>query len=133
MLTLPIPRFLWAGKPNGISCPIGNVVGLDATTVTAGFLGDAYLDGLFVGILVYSFLLGGIFLCVNIAVRRSANKHRNGSDLFVIFAILCPSILLARSYGFVVLYYLPLICYLLIRALGFPKICSMKLVNLNDH
>ena len=44
-LIRPIPRALWAGKPEGLSIPIEDVVGVQGLTLASSFVGESYMAG----------------------------------------------------------------------------------------
>jgi oligosaccharide repeat unit polymerase len=56
----PIPRVIWPGKPEGLSVSIETALGADARTVTfaSTFIGEAYISGGLLGVLVGGLLLG---------------------------------------------------------------------------
>ncbi len=57
-LVKPVPRVLWPGKPQGLSVSIEEVIGAEGWTVSATYLGEAYMMGGFVGIIGVSLFLG---------------------------------------------------------------------------
>ena len=56
----PIPRMLWPGKPEGLSVSVETALGADAATVTlaSSFVGEAYIAGGLVGVLIAAVLFG---------------------------------------------------------------------------
>ena len=56
----PIPRMLWPGKPEGLSISIETALGADASSVTLAstFVGEAYIAGGLVGVLIAAVLFG---------------------------------------------------------------------------
>ncbi len=44
-LIRPIPRAVWSGKPEGLSKSIEDVLGVEGFTVSATFVGEAYMSG----------------------------------------------------------------------------------------
>ncbi len=62
-LIRPIPRALWSGKPEGMSLSIEDAVGGDENyTLAASFVGEAYMSGGYIGILLFG-LFFGIVMC----------------------------------------------------------------------
>ncbi|TAE60386.1 MAG: hypothetical protein EAZ87_06255 [Nostocales cyanobacterium] len=57
-LTKPIPRVLWPGKPEGLSISIEEVVGADGWTVSATYVGEAYMMGGIIAVILVSLFLG---------------------------------------------------------------------------
>jgi oligosaccharide repeat unit polymerase len=59
-LTHPIPRMLWPGKPEGLSVSVETALGADASSVTLAstFVGEAYIAGGFIGVLIAGVLFG---------------------------------------------------------------------------
>ena len=54
----PIPRAIWRGKPKGLSESIEEALGASQLTLAVTFVGEAYMSGGFVGIMVFSLLFG---------------------------------------------------------------------------
>jgi hypothetical protein len=57
----PIPRAIWPGKPEGMSVHMESVAGDDADeswTVAASFVGEAYIAGGMVGVLITGLVFG---------------------------------------------------------------------------
>lgn len=59
-LIRPIPRALWSGKPEGMSLSIEEVFGAEGMTLASSFVGEAYMSGGFIGIVVTGLILGSI-------------------------------------------------------------------------
>jgi hypothetical protein len=57
-LTKPIPRVLWPNKPEGLSISIEEVVGADGWTVAATYVGESYMMGGIVGVILISLCIG---------------------------------------------------------------------------
>jgi hypothetical protein len=59
-LVHPIPRALWHGKPEGLSLSIEETLGEedDSTTLSTTFIGEAYLAGGFLGVIIASLFFG---------------------------------------------------------------------------
>ena len=57
----PIPRFLWPGKPTGMSKSIEQVMGYDeGVTISATFAGEAYISGGYGAVVLVGLVLGAI-------------------------------------------------------------------------
>ncbi|MCL5776859.1 oligosaccharide repeat unit polymerase [Limibaculum sp. FT325] len=54
----PIPRALWPGKPEGLSIGIEEALGVEGLTLSATFIGEAYMAGGLFGVIVTGLLLG---------------------------------------------------------------------------
>lgn len=56
----PIPRALWAGKPEGLSTSIEAALGINdgVTTLACTFVGEAYMAGGFLGVLIAGLAFG---------------------------------------------------------------------------
>ncbi len=55
----PVPRFLWPGKPVGMSISIEDIMGFHGTvTIAVTFAGEAYISGGFVGVIGIALALG---------------------------------------------------------------------------
>lgn len=57
-VTKPIPRVLWSGKPEGLSVEIADVVGATQMTVSATYIGEAYMLGGVIAVIIISFVIG---------------------------------------------------------------------------
>jgi oligosaccharide repeat unit polymerase len=57
-ITKPIPRALWPSKPEGLSFGTEDVFSAQATTIASTFIGESYMAGGLVGIVIASVLLG---------------------------------------------------------------------------
>ncbi len=57
----PVPRFLWPGKPEGMSIRIEDIMGYtDQVTIAATFAGEAYISGGMLGVFLSGMVLAGI-------------------------------------------------------------------------
>lgn len=56
----PIPRALWRGKPEGLSTSIEDALGVSGLTIAASFVGEAYMAGGFVAVLLTGLFFGTI-------------------------------------------------------------------------
>jgi len=54
----PIPRALWHGKPEGMSLSIEDALGVQGLTVSASFVGEAYMSGGFFVVLLTGLFFG---------------------------------------------------------------------------
>ncbi len=57
-LVRPIPRALWPGKPIGLSTSMEDALGAEGLTLAASFVGEAYVSGGFVAVLIAGTALG---------------------------------------------------------------------------
>jgi oligosaccharide repeat unit polymerase len=59
-LVHPIPRALWPGKPEGLSISVESIVGVDqsTTTIACTFIGEAYMMGGVLGVLITALAFG---------------------------------------------------------------------------
>src|SRR5262249_11558526 len=59
ILTKPIPRILWPGKPEGLSFGIESAVSASSgMTVSSTFVGEAYITSGYPGVFLFALLLG---------------------------------------------------------------------------
>lgn len=56
--TKPVPRVLWPDKPEGLSTSIEEIVGATQMTVATTYVGEAYMLGGLIGVIVISLLIG---------------------------------------------------------------------------
>jgi hypothetical protein len=87
----PIPRFLWPGKPETLSFSIEEAFGLNPGTVTlaATFIGEMYMSGGLVVVLVAGLLLGAIAEYWN---RLGADANSPFQKLLYASGFLCAAI-----------------------------------------
>jgi oligosaccharide repeat unit polymerase len=57
-LVHPIPRALWPGKPEGLSISIESVVGVTQASISCTFIGEAYMMGGLIGVMLVAILFG---------------------------------------------------------------------------
>lgn len=57
-LIRPIPRFLWPGKPEGLSTSIEAALGVSGMTLSCTFVGEAYMGGGLIAVLLAALLFG---------------------------------------------------------------------------
>jgi hypothetical protein len=68
----PIPRVLWPGKPEGLSVSIETAVNaFPGTTVSATFIGEAYMAGGLTAVLLTSLLFGAVAAKWNLMARNT--------------------------------------------------------------
>jgi oligosaccharide repeat unit polymerase len=56
----PIPRALWHGKPEGLSLSIEDAVGVEGLTLASSFVGEAYMSGGMLGVLITGLFFGSV-------------------------------------------------------------------------
>ncbi|MFP4135098.1 MAG: hypothetical protein ACLFTJ_13215, partial [Halothece sp.] len=56
--TKPVPRVLWPDKPFGLSVEISDIVGTTQMTVAATYVGEAYMLGGIIAVIVISLIIG---------------------------------------------------------------------------
>jgi hypothetical protein len=54
----PVPRALWPEKPMGLSVEVADVLGLHGLTISSTFVGEAYMMGGYLAIVVVGLVLG---------------------------------------------------------------------------
>jgi oligosaccharide repeat unit polymerase len=54
----PIPRALWPEKPDGLSISVESVVGTDQATIACTFVGEAYMSGGLIAVILISAFFG---------------------------------------------------------------------------
>ncbi|MDR3406407.1 MAG: hypothetical protein P4L99_28240 [Chthoniobacter sp.] len=59
-LIRPIPRAIWAGKPEGLSSSIEDALGVEGVTISASFAGEAYMSGGMFAVLVIALTFGAV-------------------------------------------------------------------------
>ncbi|EDY18356.1 hypothetical protein CfE428DRAFT_4140 [Chthoniobacter flavus Ellin428] len=59
-LIRPIPRAIWAGKPEGLSSSIEDALGVEGVTISASFVGEAYMSGGMVVTLIIALCFGAL-------------------------------------------------------------------------
>jgi oligosaccharide repeat unit polymerase len=89
-LIRPIPRVLWAGKPEGLSVSIESAVGAGpGVTVSCAFVGEAYMAGGFLGVVLFALLLGAGAEMWN---RLGRNINSSFAQLLYASGFLCAAI-----------------------------------------
>jgi oligosaccharide repeat unit polymerase len=56
----PIPRAMWPDKPKGMSVSIEDAVGVEGLTLASSFVGEAYMSGGLIGVLLTGLAFGAI-------------------------------------------------------------------------
>ena len=70
----PIPRIFWPDKPEGLSVSIEEVVGADGWTVSATYLGEAYMMAGMAGVIGVSLVFGALAAWWNrLALQRQSD------------------------------------------------------------
>lgn len=59
-LIRPIPRAVWPGKPEGMSTTIEETLGVEGLTISASFVGEAWMAGGFLAVLGTGLLMGAL-------------------------------------------------------------------------
>jgi oligosaccharide repeat unit polymerase len=59
-LIRPIPRAIWPGKPTGLSLGIEEALGAEGLTLAVSFIGEMYMSGGYIAIIVASILFGAL-------------------------------------------------------------------------
>lgn len=57
-LIRPIPRAVWKGKPEGLTSSIEDALGVEGLTISASFVGEAYMSGGMIAVLVTALFFG---------------------------------------------------------------------------
>ena len=59
-LIRPIPRALWKGKPEGLTSSIEDALGVEGMTISASFVGEAYMSGGLLAVLASALFFGAL-------------------------------------------------------------------------
>ncbi|HSI15394.1 MAG TPA: hypothetical protein VK961_25330 [Chthoniobacter sp.] len=59
-LIRPIPRAIWSGKPEGLSSSIEDALGVEGVTISASFVGEAYMSGGMLATIAIALVFGSI-------------------------------------------------------------------------
>ncbi len=59
-LIRPIPRAMWKGKPEGLSTSIEDALGVEGLTISASFVGEAYMSGGLFAVIAIALFFGAI-------------------------------------------------------------------------
>jgi oligosaccharide repeat unit polymerase len=89
-LIRPIPRVLWPGKPEGLSVTIESALGASpGMTLSCTFVGEAYMAGGLVAVLLISLCFGAAAAMWN---RMGANSNLQFARLLYVSGFLCAAI-----------------------------------------
>jgi hypothetical protein len=92
-LIRPIPRVLWAGKPEGLSLTLESALGASSgMTLSCTFIGEAYMAGGLFGVLIAGLFFGAAAERWN----RVGNANQQFSQLLYVSGFLC-AVLAMRS------------------------------------
>jgi oligosaccharide repeat unit polymerase len=73
ILVHPIPRALWPGKPEGLSVTVESIVGVTQATIASTFIGEAYIMGGMLGVVLVAIFFGAAAEMWN-GIRQSENS-----------------------------------------------------------
>ena len=59
-LIRPIPRAIWRNKPEGLSSTIEEALGVEGVTISASFVGEAYMCGGMISVLIVGLVFGAL-------------------------------------------------------------------------
>ena len=59
-LIRPIPRAVWKGKPEGLSTSIEDALGVEGLTISASFVGEAYMSGGMAAVIAIALFFGAV-------------------------------------------------------------------------
>lgn len=59
-LIRPIPRAIWKGKPEGLSMSIEDALGTEGLTLASSFVGEAYISGGNIGVVLCALVFGSV-------------------------------------------------------------------------
>lgn len=90
----PIPRALWPGKPEGLSLGIEDALGATGLTLSATFVGEFWMSGGYVAILIAGLTFGALAAFWN----RKAARARSSMDMIFFAVGLFPAGLGMRSF-----------------------------------
>jgi hypothetical protein len=89
-LIRPIPRVLWPGKPEGLSVSIESALGSTGpTTISCTFVGEAYMAGGFLAVLLISLAFGAVAEWWN---RVDPGRNPRFAQLLYVSGFLCAAI-----------------------------------------
>ena len=111
-LIRPIPRAIWPGKPAGLSYGIEDALGAEGLTLSATYVGEFYMAGGLVAVVIASLMFGA----AGAAWNRMGLNLRSNIRLILFASGFFAAGLLMRSYMSSVPAVLPtLALYLLVR------------------
>jgi oligosaccharide repeat unit polymerase len=85
----PIPRALWSGKPEGLSVTVESIMQTTQATVASAFVGEAYMSGGMIGVLLAGVGFGAAAEMWN---RVGRNVHSPFSQLLYASGFFCAAI-----------------------------------------
>ena len=88
-LVRPIPRVLWADKPTGLSVPIEAALGVQGLTLSCTYVGEAYMSGGLVAVLIASLIFGSAAEMWN---RVGFNSGRPFMKIVYVSGFLCAAV-----------------------------------------
>ena len=117
-LIRPIPRVLWPSKPEGLSVTIESALGASpGMTVSCAFVGEAYMAGGLVAVLLISLVFGAAAAMWN---RMGANSNLQFAQLLYASGFLCAALAM-RSMLSMVPVMLPTIALWIFGKLWLPR------------
>jgi hypothetical protein len=117
-LIRPIPRILWPGKPEGLSVTIESALGARGYTLSCTFVGEAYMAGGLVAVVLISLFFGAAAAMWN---RVGANSNLQFAQLLYASGFLCAAITM-RSMLSMVPFMLPTLALWLFGKLWLPRL-----------
>jgi oligosaccharide repeat unit polymerase len=85
----PIPRALWSGKPEGLSVTIESIMQTTQATMASSFVGEAYMSGGMIGVLLAGV---GFGTAAELWNRVGRNVHSSFSQLLYASGFFCAAI-----------------------------------------
>jgi oligosaccharide repeat unit polymerase len=127
----PIPRALWPGKPEGLSVDIVAAMGADSANVTfaATFVGEAYMSGGLLGVLIASLLLGAVAELWN---RVGRNIDSPFAQLLYASGFLCAALTM-RSMAWMSVMALPSLALWIYGKLWFTRSSSTRATTIGPN
>ncbi|TVP61474.1 MAG: hypothetical protein EA343_14155 [Nodularia sp. (in: Bacteria)] len=119
--TKPIPRALWPGKPEGLSISIEEVIGADGWTVATTYIGESYMMGGVIAVILMSLSIG---ILASWWTRTAAFYH-TGYGLVINALGFFTGALLMRSIAFFTTSILPILA-LIFFAKSVPFVLGIK-------
>jgi len=116
-LIRPIPRALWPGKPEGLSVGIEDALGMRGLTISCTFIGEAYMAGGLLAVVLFSLFFGALAERWN---RVGSNSNLRYAQLLYVSGFLCAAIAM-RSMLSMVPFMLPTIALWLYGKLWLPR------------
>jgi oligosaccharide repeat unit polymerase len=79
-LIRPIPRAIWPGKPEGLSVGMEDALGVEGLTLASTFVGETYMAGGFLGV-----LLAGVFFGAAAGKWNQMGRDLNSNYKLILF------------------------------------------------